>query len=248
MTTTAEVLVSAHRRGESVNWTDAYLVSSLEEAMATQAEVIRRLDTRPAGWKVGFGPDATAVAAPILAEFLHTDGAALSLPAAGRVGLEVEIAFRLGQDLPARDRPYSKSEVLGAVSGALVGIELVASRFNDAGSLPYPVYLADNLGNAGYVAGESGAESTELELSSLPCRIWRDGELIHDRVGGHPQGDPLQPLLAYAGGQIDHCGGLRAGQVVTTGTLCGVITIDRPCTIAAEIAGIGTAWLSIVGR
>lgn len=47
----------------------------------------------------------------------------------------------------------------------------------------------------------------------------------------HANGDPLKPLLALAKARKLHLGGLKAGQIVTTGALCGLIPVARSGTI-----------------
>src|SRR3546814_14100690 len=49
------------------------------------------------------------------------------LPAAeyGRLGIEAEIAFRITSDLPPRDTPYTRSEVVAGVGAVCAAIEVV---------------------------------------------------------------------------------------------------------------------------
>ena len=68
---------------------------------------------------------------------------------------------------------------------------------------------------------------------------------MHDAVGGHPQGDPYAPLVAWANAQCDRLGGLRAGQIVTTGTLTPPRPVDRPCRVRATIEGVGDVALAL---
>ena len=60
------------------------------------------------GWKVGAASlEATPAAAPMPARWMGPTGSVL-LAANHRVrGLEAEVAFLLGTDLPARETPYS---------------------------------------------------------------------------------------------------------------------------------------------
>ena len=68
------------------------------------------------GWKVGAPTaDATPLFAPMPAAWIATDHAILG----GRHrlrGLEAEIAFLFGKDLPSRDNPYSRDEVVAAIA------------------------------------------------------------------------------------------------------------------------------------
>ena len=99
--------------------------------------------------------------------------------------------------------------------------------------------LADDLGNVAYVTGPATRDFRALDLANLHCRFWMDGTLKVDRRGGHPSGDPLKPMIDWANAQKDHVGGLRAGQIVTLGSLTPLVIMPGPGTLEAEIEGIG---------
>ncbi len=54
----------------------------------------------------------------------------------------------------------------------------------------------------------------------------------------HVNVDPLAPLVAYANAPIDFAGGLRAGQIVTTGTLCGVVPLPAPGSVVTSLGAL----------
>jgi hypothetical protein len=76
-------------------------------------------------------------------------------------------------------------------------------------------------------------------VGGLACHVTLDELLRYQAPAAHPAGDPLLPLLAYANGQSDYLGGLRAGQVVTTGSLCGVIPIHTAGLLKAHLGKVG---------
>jgi 2-keto-4-pentenoate hydratase len=195
-----------------------------------------------AGWKVAIRPDGMPVAGPVLRHLLVQGGT--DAPPQHGSGMEVEIAFRLRSDLPPRpEAPYARHEILEAIGGALVGVEVIRSRLDDPAGAPFLLALADNLGNGSFVAG---AEAKLIEgLEGARCTVTIDGSVIHDAPGGHPNGDPLAPLLAYASRQSDRLGGLRAGQIVTTGSLCGLIPFRGPAALTARIEGIGAVEMRL---
>src|SRR5436309_8438486 len=100
------------------------------DSYAIQDAVMRRLDERAGGWKVGFSPEGGIFCAPIYASKVHASPA--SLPAKGfhLIGIECEIGFRLNQALPQQAQPYSRDEVLLAAS-LHPTIEIVDSRYQD---------------------------------------------------------------------------------------------------------------------
>ena len=227
---------------------DAALVpASHVVAYATQQAVTDALGLIIGGWKVGMLTDGTPTSAPMYAHDILASGASWRLPASGTLVVEIELAMRMSHDLPARPgRAYTRDEVAAAIGEVLVGIELLKSRF-EGDAFPAPaVHLADNLGNLGYITGGATHNFATLDLARLMCRYALDGVEAHAAIGGHPQDDPWRPLLAclYAG--TLGASGLRAGQLVTTGTLVIPFRISEPVRLTAALDGIGSVSVDFV--
>ena len=154
--------------------------------------------------------------------------------------VEVEIAVRLGAGLPPRPgRPYGRDEVAAAVAAVHLGVEIIDSRLVEGGAAPLPLFLADALGNGGYVLGPALAGLPDLAAAPPGIAIDLDGAALHAGTARHPNGDPLAPLVALAGwAGARH--GLAAGTVATTGSLCGVVALPRSGLLRATVAGLGT--------
>jgi 2-keto-4-pentenoate hydratase len=73
-----------------------------------------------------------------------------------------------------------------------------------------------------------------------------DGKLTTDRKGGHAKIDPMVPFIDWANAQQDLHGGLKAGQVVTLGSLTPMVAMSAPAPLRAEIEGIGEVVLDVV--
>lgn len=235
----AQALVAA-RRSASNRVPSGALPRSLEEAAGVQRDVARALEARVAGWKVGFSPDGVAVAGPLFADVVTAAPDRRRLPPRGFI-VEIELAFRLARDLP-RGR-YTREAILEAAEEALVGIELIHGRFGEPPDTPYFAFAADNLGNAGYVTGAATREFRRLDLRALEGRFSIDGRIVQEGATAHPQGDPVEPLRAYAEAPLDALGGLAKGQVVTTGSLTRPLRVDAPGRIEASLDGIGSVSL-----
>jgi 2-keto-4-pentenoate hydratase len=215
--------------------------------MAIQAAVASGIGASVAGWKVGYTQDATPVAAPLYGDATHPAGARLRLGPSGVSGIEVEIALRLRRDLPPRpDAPYGRDDILDASEAVLAGVEIVEGRFPREPRPPFLALLADNISNHAYVRGNDVKVAGGLDLAKLRVRLAIDGEAVHEGVGGHASGDPLIPVIDYANRPCDLLGGMKAGQIVTTGTLSGCPLIEGECRIEASIEGLGTVTLDIV--
>ena len=240
-------LVAAHHTGHLVPYADALVPHDTVAAYATQAHVAETLAAEVSGWKVGIRPDGAPMVAPIYSHFVKSSGAAWLLPPIGQLIVEVELALRLGDDLPARTRPATRAEVAGAVNEVLIGVELSHSRIAGNEDPPFFIVLADNLGNAGYVIGDALRNFRLLDLARLRCRMTIDGAGVHDKVGGHPQDDPYAPLIACIGQGMMGLGGFRAGQIITTGSLITPMRPTKRMAIHAELEGIGAVEVT-VGR
>jgi 2-keto-4-pentenoate hydratase len=244
----AQALANAYALHRPVVEPDFSLPADVAEAAEVQAAVAKRLDARIAGWKIGYTPDGVPVAGPIFDRFLKASGAHFPMREAAVWGVEPEIAVRLGADLPRRIvQSYTRDEILSAIDAVLVGIEIVASRIIDHKKAPFLFYLADNIGHAGYAIGAEKRNWQDLNLAHLRATLTINGEVVHDAVGGHPTGDPIKPIIDYANAQSDRLGGLRAGQIITTGSLCGLVSVEGPGEVTAAIDRIGEARLYIHG-
>lgn len=242
----AAALAAAHGSDAAVVLPAGQAPADFDAAFAVQGEVARRRGAGIAGWKAGFGPGDVPVAAPLYASLVQPSPAVVTLPARTQLIVEAELGFRLARDLPPRPGlPYSRGEVRDAIAAVVVGFELIASRFGDHTKVPFEAFLADNLGNAGYVEGTGTREFRTLDLATLRCTLRVDGAVASDRAGGHPQNDPLLPLVAWANAARDRLGGLRAGHVVTTGSVA-IARLSAPARVAATIAGIGAVEAAFV--
>lgn len=211
-------------------------------AMTVQAEVAHALGAAIAGWKVGVGGDGVPFAAPLYASGVLASPA--RLPLGGYVVIEMEVAFRLKRNLPPGE--HSRAAILGAIECAVAGIEVLRGRFGEPPALAFLAFLADNGANLAYVTGGTTVAHETLDLTALPCRLSVGGAVAHEAVGGHPQGDPIEPIRRYLAQSNDRLGGLAAGQIVTTGSLNKPVRVEAPTRIDVDIAGVGRAALEIV--
>jgi len=105
------------------------------DAYQIQEAVTRQLGEAVGGWKVGAAsPTTAAFCAPIFARMIRPSPASLSATELRLIGIEAEIAFRLGRDLPARAAPYDRAEVTAGAS-LHPAIEVVDLRYADFAAL-----------------------------------------------------------------------------------------------------------------
>jgi 2-keto-4-pentenoate hydratase len=220
--------------------------ASEEEAYDVQAAVVAALGAI-GGWKVGAsGPMVEPSAAPLPAAAIRNCPAEWTLPARASVGIEGELAFRFARPLPPRAAPYSEDEVWDAIDTLHPAIELVYSRFADPAAVNKLALLADSLANFGFCFGAAVRQWREIDFLHQPVSLTVDGEEKVRAVGGNAAGHPRR-LLAWL---ANHCArrgrGLAAGDIVTTGTHTGLITLPAPARLGAHFTGLGEAILTLV--
>ena len=216
------------------------------EAYAVSAGIRAALSEAVGGWKVGHAPEGSKapMGAPMYASgFLKSGGVFKFKPGRAMIP-EIEIAVRLSRDLPPRpDKTYSRDEILEYCSELLLGIELIERRIPKGAA--FALNLADDLGNIGYVVGPAIKVSRDLDLTKLRCQFWIGGALHTDRAGGHAKGDPLSPLVDWANAQRDRHGGMKAGHVVTLGSLTPMIEMLEPAPLRAALEDFGEVSLAM---
>ncbi len=85
----------------------------LAEGVSAQKALAAREGASTTVWKVAMSPDQHAVVAP-LHPYVETSRDA-ELPYLPGMKFEVEIALRLGRDLPVKADPYSRDDIYEAV-------------------------------------------------------------------------------------------------------------------------------------
>ncbi|WP_439498771.1 fumarylacetoacetate hydrolase family protein [Bosea sp. (in: a-proteobacteria)] len=220
-TSLRDAFVRARRSRSLVDIETLPVPADLESAMTVQADVSSDMGYAHQGWKVSIS-DGRGIVGLMPGPFLKPGDTYRSVPGA-ELRVEIELAIRLGRDMPRRPgKPYSRAELLEHCHSACVGVEIVESRIADWTQVPFPLWLADGLGHGGYLIGQDVPFEVFDEIGDLTCTVELDGDVLHDKPAVHANGDPLAPVLAWANRKSESAlGGLVAGQVITTGSLCG---------------------------
>jgi 2-keto-4-pentenoate hydratase len=212
---------------------------NLDEAHAIQEATVAALGDTGAAWKVGAAIDGKIVRGAILRSRIIPTGGSIAAEKVPLLGVEAEIAFRFDRTLEPRERPYEYAEVAAAVT-AFPAIEIVDSRFRDYRGAPLIERIADCVSNGAFVVGDAKSGWREFDLAKLDARLEVDGEVLVRRIGGHPANDPLLPAVELVN-DLRHGSGVRAGQVMTTGTYTGLNFVKPGTRARAVFEGFGIA-------
>lgn len=153
---------------------------------------------------------------------------------------EAEFVAKLGANLPPRDAPYTRDEAMAAVASFHPGIELAECRFvHDDNFPPLPAILADGAGGGGLVYGPEIADWRNRDLSGQTVRLLSDGRERRQGNAGDALGHPIEPVLWLANTLSRRGIGLEAGQVISTGTLTGMLAPKAGETFVADFGEFG---------
>lgn len=174
------------------------------------------------GWKVGAPTaEATPMFAPMPLAWIASNDARLEGRHRFR-GLEAEIAFQMGDDLPPRDKAYSRDEVVDAIASCHPAIEVIESGLTDPLTAAKLSMIADLQMHGGFVYGAAVPDWKRIDFSKERVTIAVDGVVRVDRTGSNTSGDLMRLLPWLANEGAARTGGLKAAQWVTTGSWTGV--------------------------
>src|SRR5262249_53122046 len=135
---------------------------------------------------------------------------------------ESEFMFRLARDLPPRGAPYTFEEMFDTVDLLYPVIEIGDCVFEDwYESTEYFGPPADNVGVTNLVRGLPTPRWRHLALANQRIDLSANGKRIRHGFGSAAMGHPLESL-AWLANQRSYMGdGLKAGELVSTGTCTG---------------------------
>lgn len=206
--------------------------STIAEAFAVQTITMADAPAEPVGYKVARSPDGIAVTGRLLP--LHIVGDA-TFPWRAGVAIEAEIAVRLTTALPPRAGGYTRDEVKKAVGSVHLGLEVLDSRLVEGNKSPYLLFLSDRLGNAGYLLGPEVPAALVDDVAGTPLEITLGDEIIFADAARHPAGDVLAWLTDWANREDRPEGLLSAGEIITTGSLCGAVPLAKAGLLAIKL-------------
>ncbi len=219
------------------------------EGYAIQATLAELSGQNVAGWKIAATSSAGQkhihvdgpLAGPLLENRILENGATISLHRNLMRVAEAEFAFRFRKHLEKRNPPYELSEVLDAVDSMHAAIEIPDSRYEDYTLVGAPQLIADVACAHWFIPGPpANARWRDFDLAQHKVDGYRNGELKSTGSGASVLGDPLIALTWIANELIQFGDGLRAGQIVTTGTCITPIRVEPGDHVRMDFGAFGS--------
>jgi 2-keto-4-pentenoate hydratase len=246
-------LWDARRFGRTISAARDDLPKTQDEAYQVQDAIAEMCGLPRRGYKVGstskeaqrlLGTDEPGLGV-LLAPFVHESPARIEIVPEQMPSVEGEFAFRIGRDLPPRAEPYTMAEIADAIEAMAGAIEVVGTRFSGGlGGKGRLLTTADGGVNIALATGR-WAEFTGQDLRAHRVTMTINNDLGGSGTGDRALGDPLNVMLWLANRQSMRRVGLKAGEIISTGTCTGLDTV-RPGDVArADFGELGTVVIEV---
>jgi 2-keto-4-pentenoate hydratase len=151
--------------------------------------------------------------------------------------IEAEIAFVLARDITAAEP--TMDDILGATAHVLPALEIVDSRIGgwDIGIVDT---VADNGSSALFVCGKDPVDLGTLDLSACSMVLEADGRVASQGVGAACLGHPMNAVRWLARTLVQFGDPLRAGDIVLSGALGPMVSLNNIAHVSAMITGLGS--------
>ena len=226
--------------------------SNRADGYAIQRELASTSGQPVVGWKIA----ATSIAGQ---RHIGVDGPLVGslmldrvLPSGGRVSLsgnhmlvgEAEFAFRFARNLTPRGRPYEVDEVLAAVGDLHPTIEIPDSRFDDFARVGAAQLIADNACACWLAVGAAAPDWRGVDLAAHTVEGFLDDAPVVTGAGANVLGDPRAALTWMVNERCAYGPGVRAGDLVTTGTCIAPLAIEPGQHFRADFGALGALDVS----
>ncbi|EUC18782.1 2-oxopent-4-enoate hydratase [Paraburkholderia hospita] len=168
----------------------------------------------------------------------YQDGATVPLEQFIAPKAEGEIAFVLKHDLSGPG--VTVADVLRATEFVMPCFELVDSRIKDW-KITIKDTVADNASSGAFVLGDSAIDPSKIDLSTVGMTLEKNGEIVATGAGAAALGHPANAVAWLANTLGRHGFGLRAGEVILSGSLATMVPVNVGDSLQVRLGGIGTA-------
>jgi 2-keto-4-pentenoate hydratase len=151
-----------------------------------------------------------------------------------KVEAEVAVVLECALDSEA----VTLSQLVSAIAYVLPAVEIVGSRIRDW-DIRLLDTVADNASSGLYALGTQPRKLSEVDLRTCGMLMERKGKVVSLGVGAACLGHPLNAALWLARKMVEVGRPLQAGDVIMTGALGPMVTVEPGDLIETTIAGLG---------
>lgn len=228
--------------------------ASRQEAYAIQAHVEAGSAAPLYGWKIAAtstaGQRHIGVEGPMAgrytAERVVRSGGLVPFGNNHMKVAEVEFGFRLGQDLPPRQRAYNETDVLAAVATLHPMIEIPDSRYDKFETVGAPALIADNACAHWLVEGPAMPDEWRLiDLAAFQPIGLVSGQPVVGGLGANVLGSPVT-ALTWLANELSSLGiTARKGQIISTGTCLVPMPITPGQIVVGDFGELGNVTVTL---
>jgi 2-oxopent-4-enoate/cis-2-oxohex-4-enoate hydratase len=179
----------------------------------------------------------------LLSDMYFSRGAEIERSSLIEPRAEGEIAFLLRRDLQGPG--VTPSDVLAASDGVMACFEIVDSRIADW-QIQIVDTVADNASCGVFVLSDRIVPVSSVDLGSCRMVIEKNGSIVGVGAGAASLGSPVNAVVWLANTLAGFGEGLKAGEVVLSGALSGLVDADAGDDFRMEVGGIGTCSVRFV--
>jgi 2-keto-4-pentenoate hydratase len=152
------------------------------------------------------------------------------------MSIECEIAFRMGRDLI--EPPYARDEVADAIEALVPLVEICDTRLADFKDAPHSWRLADCGRNGALLIGAPVEDWRSVETQKQCVTLRFNGKIAAESAG-NPKPDLVAVVQLLANQAGTHCGGVRKGHVIATGSMTGTLPVPPGAEAVARFLTLG---------
>lgn len=173
----------------------------------------------------------------MLSDMIYNEGEEIPMNRLIQPRAEGEIAFILKRDLMGPG--LTISEVLSATECVMPCFEIVDSRIENW-QIKIQDTVADNASCGVFVLGGAAKPPTQVDLELCGMYLEKNGSLQVTGSGSAALGHPAN-AIAWLGNTLGKLGiGLKAGEIILSGALAGLVPIQKGDALNMTIGGLGS--------
>jgi 2-keto-4-pentenoate hydratase len=165
------------------------------------------------------------------------NGGSIGLSELMQPKIEAEIAFVLKTDLDIQNP--SQEDIVNAIDYASPAIEIVGSRITDW-NIRIADTVADNASASHFVVGDNKVNLSDIDLINCKMRIEGHQGIVSEGVGSACLDNPITAVQWLANTMIEFGTPLRQGEIILSGALGPMHTIESSGSYSSEIEGLGS--------